>query len=231
MLNKEKRHIPKLPSVPLMSPLAIDQLTQLCFKEDSLQEADAILVFGTSIAVDATIEALLQLLHKRIADKVILTGGMPNFEGTRKLSVPESQTLYDLTASKAPSNVTFFLEKESTNTLENIIKAKPFLADLKAKKVLYLCRSFAAGRCFLTAYKHLPNITLVQSSYHMPALNTPKFIRPDNWFNLEEGRQRVWGEFLRIREYGKQKDIDYDLVKEKVELLEGIFELDRNGNA
>ncbi len=218
--NRQKRLIPKLPLVPSLNNLSIELLTQLCFRKDNIQRADLIFVFGTSIGVLETIDKLLELLKLGLSKKVLITGGMPQFEGAITLKEPESQTLYNLIRNKSPTDVEFYLEGRSTNTLENVIYSSEIIKDLKIANILFLSRSFTAGRCFLTLIKQYPKVPLFQSSYHMPLSGPVQLLTYNNWFTFKEGRQRIWGEYLRIREYSKIGFIAYEPVKEVIAALE-----------
>ncbi len=41
-----------------------------------------------------------------------------------------------------------------------------------------------------------------------------------DWHTFDFGRRRLWGEYLRIKEYGNREDIEYEEVKDLVEEIE-----------
>lgn len=222
--SRTKREIPKLPIVPNLSEQSIKLLTELCFREDNIKKCDAILVFGTSIGIDETIRSIINLLDAEISNNVIITGGMPNYEKSINLKEPESETIFKLFKNyNLSKKINFFLEKKSTNTYENVYFSIPYLQELKIKSLLFSSRSYAAGRNYLTIRKLLPEIQIYCASYSLFINGNPnESIRSDNWFNFLEGRQRVWGEFLRIKAYGQREHLYFDEVKENIKKISDL---------
>lgn len=85
----------------------------------------------------------------------------------------------------------------------------------------FLGKTQSAGREFLILKKYLPNSEILQYTWIAQHYEQP--ITADSWHTFEQGRQRVWGEFLRIKKYGERGDIAYpEEVKEVVERIEKI---------
>ena len=215
-MEKVKREIPKLPDVPKLTNKQIQLLTELCFRQDNPEKADAIFVFGTSIGIKETVDALEYLICNNFSNIAIISGGVNNFIGSKELCEADSETIYNLIKDRS-AQCKFYLEKLSINTLENVINSKDIINSLNCKIMIYLCRSFCAGRCFLTLRRIFPTIKFLQYTYSMPSVNSGRLIESNNWFEFEEGKQRVWGEYLRIKFYGEKNDIEYSSVKKVIE--------------
>ena len=52
--------------------------------------------------------------------------------------------------------------------------------------------------------------SILQKTYDAMYYDDSLVIGRDNWQNTKEGRERVWGEFLRIKHYGQRGDIAAD---------------------
>ena len=77
------------------------------------------------------------------------------------------------------------------------------------KDVVFMAAHHHCGRCRLTLMKYMPHLEIRQHGY-IPRLDGMlALISPRHWHCEPFYRSHVWGEFLRIREYGKQGVIAY----------------------
>lgn len=219
----EKRSIPKLADVPPLTPDRISLLTQLCFLPNDPQKSDLIFVFGVSTGLPDLTSVLKGILSKEISQKILITGGNPNFIDNPPLPKPEAEVIHDLISDFLPDSMKVILETEATSTLENVTFSKKKLGKIFPNKILYVGRSLASRRCHLTLSKYFPSTKLYPFSYDMDGTIEKKLITKDTWHLFREGRSRVWGEYLRIKKYGESGDIDYAPVKDIVEKIQTLF--------
>jgi hypothetical protein len=68
--------------------------------------------------------------------------------------------------------------------------------------------------------KFLPKIQIYQKTFNTKYITAKKDIDKNNWYTFKFGRERVWGEFLRIKKYGSRGDIEYASVKNLIKEIE-----------
>ena len=90
-------------------------------------------------------------------------------------------------------------------------------------KIGFIFPSYASQRGYLTLRRFLPRAQIIQFSYDAVYPESGRPISPEKWHTFDFGRRRVWGEFLRIRQYGQRGDIAYGEVKDLVEKIELSF--------
>lgn len=203
---------------PLLSPEIIRLVNDLCFGQELFEAGsfDAVLIFGTKYAVNQrqiadTFPAIFTLHKPKV---VYITGGE-----TEKGSV-ESEGILQFIDPSRYSQVEFRLDRTSTNTKENVEQAM-MLGLTEHPRLLFVAKSPHRGRCRLTLAKYLLPSVKIQSRGYDPifAEGMPP-VRRDNWYAFPEVCRRMWGEFLRIEEYGRRGHIHYPPeVQEKVELI------------
>lgn len=215
-----KRQIPKHPVVPELNNEAVALITQLCFREDTETDADLLFVFGTCVSIDDAASTVSDLLGIPSIRSLVLTGGIPEYADTFLHGKPEAVLLYDALEDFIAPGVDILLETYSTHTLENVTEALKLKDFSHYKKILFVSKSFAAGRAYLTLKKYVPNSQLLQKTFDAHYPHDEQRISRDSWHQFEAGKQRVWGEFLRIREYGQRGDIAYDDVRPLVREIE-----------
>lgn len=98
------------------------------------------------------------------------------------------------------------MERKSTNTLENFLFAKEVFDFSKIKKIMFICKSHVTGRQERTLIQHFPE-GLHYIPYTFDATYQGVTVSRDNWMTSQTGRQRVWGEYLRILHYGEKGDL------------------------
>jgi hypothetical protein len=216
------RQIPKNPTVPPLNEQAISLLTMLCFREDNEGFADAMFIFGTRTSMDKQASVAIDLLSKYQYSNLILTGGIPLYDGTPVFNKTEADLLHAELKQHIPTKTKLFLEKSSTNTLENVTKTIKIHDLSQHEKIIFITKSFAAGRAYLTLRKYLPQCIIIQKTYDPTYLDDKLIVSRSDWHDAKEGRARVWSEFLRIKHYGQRDDIAYKEISSIVEEIEQI---------
>src|SRR6185503_8202402 len=160
----QKREIDRNPKTPVLSDRAIVLLTQLCFRpDDQVEQADLIFVFSTPMEVQIVSKILDELLLHGLSKQVFVTGGIPNFDDYT-VAKPESQLVLDMIHFSKYPNVKFYSESTSKNTKENVTEALKVLDFAQYKKVIFVFKSHAARRGYLTLKKYLPVTKLLQKT-------------------------------------------------------------------
>lgn len=210
--------ISRNPLAPSLNKKAISLLTRLCFrKDDPIKKVDGIFIFSSSHEIKKLASLIERLLLKKISPKVFITGGITYNLLNLNLKTSKNPTEADLLLNAINinkfKNVNFFVERESTNTLENVAETLVHPEFKKCKNLLFVFKSHAAGRGYLTLKKYLANVNLWQKTFNTKYAESEKVITRYNWHTFLFGRERVWGEFLRIQKYGLRGDIEYDSVR------------------
>lgn|GEM_PF-394598 len=220
----EKREIERNPKVPALSQKLISLLTELCFRpDDPVKPADLIFVFGSSSSLKTLGIFTKQLLDQNVSTKVFLSGDGSLYKGIgRFLSRPESFYILKEINPKAYPGIEFYTEDKSNNTLENVTEALKILDLPRFKSILYIAKSHASQRCYLTLRKFVPKTELLQTTFDRIYPGTNTKLSRDTWHTFNYGRSRVWGEFLRIKTYGERGDIC--LSKDTVDIIREIEE-------
>ncbi len=221
------QEIKRNPQTPELSQEAIELLTKLCFRPDTqLEPVDLIFEFSSPREPDRVVQIIENLLKNNISRKVFVTGGMPDFVDSPKLGKSESEILLEkIDLSKFPE-VQFFSENKSTNTLDNVTEALKVLDFRNYEKVLFIFKRHDSMRAYLSLKKFLPNTKILQQTFAGLYVGTDRPLDENTWHTYEFGKTRVWGEFLRIKKYGRRGDIFYD---EKIdEIIKQIDKLTMN---
>lgn len=201
--------IPKTPVAPKLSAADCDYLTEIAFGPiRSLQPCDALFIFsGTQ---SGHWEQPLEAYQKGYTKKFIVTGGRS------MTSLPHPTWHYgNLTESAVierhllaggipPASI--ISEHRSTNSLENVQMTLNLVNYGQINRLMFTCKSHAAGRQWRTLALNLPP-TMTYIPYSFDAIYEGISISRNTWMNSEIGIKRVWGEYLRILQYGKQGDI------------------------
>lgn len=205
------REIPKkaAPTVQIDEMLC-SLLTSLCFGvEQDLDPVDLIFVYGTPFFIEQAALKLASLLHLNISNKVIIAGGIMPYGETYLQQKSEARLIYDEIADQF-KNIDFYLEEKSQNTLDNVIESLKILNFSSYNKVCFVFPSHGTNRGYLTLKKFLPSAKITPASYDSYYPEDGCFMAKDTWHHTEQGKQRIWGEFLRIQEYGNRGDIALD---------------------
>lgn len=217
--------IERNPSSPKLNAKAKRLLTELCFrKDDGLKSVNGIFVYSSTTGIEKMIKLLEKDLRLGISKKVFITGGLPPKELAKDLLVKGTTKEADLVLRALHperfSDVKFFVERKSSNTLENVTETLKNPEFRKCKSLLFVFKSHAAGRGYLTLKKFFKSATILQRTFNTRYKRANKTITRNNWHTFAFGRDRVWGEFLRIKTYGKRGDIEYGLVERIVKEIE-----------
>lgn len=124
----------------------------------------------------------------------------------------ESVPMKEMALESGVPEKDIIMETNSTNTKENVIESLLVLDEylgLKNIQRIMICTAFYhMRRCHLTLQKYAPS--WIEYSFY-PVLD--KTTRPDNWWNYENGRNRVCKEIKGLIHYAKIGDIlDFKIV-------------------
>lgn len=220
-----KREIDKNPTTPRLSAKAKELLTELCFrKDDDLQKVDGIFVFASTMDIEKLAKLIEKILDKNISKKVFITGGRIPDEKVRQLALTRGSTEANLLLNALDvhrfKDVRFYTETRSTNTLENVTETLKNSEFTKCKSLLFIFKSHAVGRGYLTLRKFFPSARLYQVSYYPRYEPVNKIITRSNWHSFAFTKGRVWGEYLRIKKYSSRGDINYASVEKLLDNIE-----------
>ncbi len=179
----------------------IEAITNFLFLESEIiEKTDLIFVFGSSHL--ETMDEVKKIYDKKITDKIFITGHSKD-----KLNEIEADRFYKQGIKLGIPEKNFLLEREATNTKENIINSMPIIEEAigfkNIKKIMFVCKAFHTRRVLMTAKKFFPeNIEY----YFLPIIGE-KNIRKDNWWKNKVSETRVLEELCRIGEYALKGDI------------------------
>ncbi len=223
------REVDRNPVIPRLNKNIINLLTRLCFRQDDVvNHADLIFFFSTQHHTQKAVKLITKLLNNQVAPKILITGGNPPYPDTSVEVIESQQILNLLNKSKFP-HIDFYSEQTSRNLQENVIHSIPIIKKINPQKILFVTKSHAAGRSYLTLKKQFPRVQLKQITYNVKYENSPHEITKQNWYTFKSGKQRVWGEFLRIKLYGRRGDIEYDDVQDLIIQIENSINKSRYG--
>ena len=186
----------------LVSCLKEDNLTfeivdKLLFHglEDTKENADCIIVLGSSKAAKYRVPVAADVYHANRAKKIMLCGGtMQDFPDGR---YSEAEHMYKAVLELGVAEENVILEKSSQNTVENILFA---LVELqrnfwlnRVRRVLLITTAYHMRRSLAIARYLFPaHIDVVPC----PANDTNT--KRENWMNTPEGIARAKGEAMNI---------------------------------
>lgn len=208
----EKREIERNPKIPFFTEKIVKLLTELCFcPDDRIEPVDLIFVFGSSSSLKKIKDLIKELLDQNISLEVFISGDGSLYNNALKTSgKSESFSILQKINPRIYPKVKFYLEDKSNNTLENVTEALKVLDIRRYKSILYIAKSHASKRCYLTLRKFTQNTKLLRKTFNRLYPNTNTELSRDAWHTFGFGKSRVWGEFLRIKTYGERGDIFYD---------------------
>lgn len=204
-----QREIPRFIECPPLSPELTGLLTELVYLPNDIpRSCDLLFVFGNRNFSDAA-KHLDSLLHKHLAPKVIITGGIPKFEDSYPYEIPESEEIFNrIPASRYP-DVYFALEKSSISTVDNVRKSLGLIPE-NLQILGFTCLWYISRRSRLSLQKYLPQTRLLQFAYPKIIPEENAVLDPENWIRSDTGKNRTYAEYLRIKLYGERGDIAYD---------------------
>ncbi len=217
--------VKKNPTAPILSDVLIKEITELCFRNDDPMpnKLDLIFVFA-SLSESKHIADLVEgILYKTIIPKVLISGGYNTFTESFKHNslLSESEEIFSHIDVKNFANVEFYLEKRSDNTLANVVESMRVLDFSNYSNIAYIFKQHASTRGYLTLKKFVSQDTqLFQKTWPAKYPGENNALSYSNWYKTEFGRNRVWGEVLRIRKYGERGDIYYPAnISSRVNLI------------
>jgi uncharacterized SAM-binding protein YcdF (DUF218 family) len=180
---------------------SIEAITNFLFLEsEKIGKADLIFVFGSSYL--STMDEVKRLYNKKIADKILITG-----HSKGKLKEIEADRFYARGVELGLPKKIFLLERDATNTKENIINSIPIIdkaIGLKnIKKIIFVCKTFHTRRVLMTAKKFLPT----NIKYYFVPIIDERNIKKENWWKDNIAKTRVLEELRRIGEYTLKGDL------------------------
>lgn len=211
------RLVEKNPDYPHLSETAIKLLTQLCFKPDELQPADLIVNLSTATHLDLPAAIVESIVNQNLCHTLLSTGGIPDYQDSFPTTFSESLLFLNALKPELKHQLTIYSEEKSRNFKENVIYGLQAIDFSKLKTVIYITKSHASGRAYLTLKKSCPNTQFLAQTY-APPYNGFRITR-ENWHRDERGKARVWGEYLRIKIYGSRGDIEYDEVSSLIDQI------------
>jgi uncharacterized SAM-binding protein YcdF (DUF218 family) len=201
--------ISKEPGAPDFSEKKIKDLTEIVFGEKKKKiSCDALFVFsGTH---PGHWKKAIEAYKKGYCSEIIVTGGksltgVPHPDWPDD-SVKEADVIISQLLKAGIQQEKVFHENQSTNSLENVLYAKGIYDFTRIQRLMYICKSHVAGRQERTLRKHLGE-HLEFIPFAFDAEYQGVVVNRGSWSETETGRNRVWGEFLRIITYGEKGDI------------------------
>ncbi|MFA6428104.1 MAG: YdcF family protein [Candidatus Buchananbacteria bacterium] len=183
---------------------AIEAITKFIFLESSkIKKVDLIFVFGSSYLT--TMDEVKKLYNKKVANKILITG-----HSKGKLKEIEADRFYNKGLELGIVPEVFLLEKEATNTKENIINSRPLIERSigfkNIKKIMFVCKAFHTRRVLMTAKKFFPS----NIKYYFCPVIDERNIKKENWWQNKEAKTRVLEELRRIAEYTLKGDLSLE---------------------
>jgi len=177
--------------------MTIETVDRLLFQgmEDSGDNADCIIVLGSSKAAEYRVPVAVDVYKAGRTDRIMLCGGVLRDFPDGKRSEAEHMRKAALELGVAEEDV--ILENASRNTVENILFAMIELQRNlwlnKVRRVLLVTTSYHMRRSLAIARYLFPEHIAV-----VPCPANDRNTRRDNWMNTPEGIERAKGEAMNI---------------------------------
>jgi uncharacterized SAM-binding protein YcdF (DUF218 family) len=201
----KNRSIPREVAVEDLSPEEIEHITQTVFVASESQPTDLLFIFGTSTIDNEILESVARDCLQGRFSKVLVTGLSGRlYDETGK---PVARIMRDeLIARGVPSDI-ILVQDRSTNTLEDVAFSLDVLEkhDISPNSIAFLCKAHHSGRCLRTLRKFFPSQTLLPITYVVEYEGVR--VSREDWYQHQVSRGRVYGEYLRIIEYTRRRDI------------------------
>ncbi|NDE68303.1 hypothetical protein EB052_01715 [bacterium] len=214
------KEIPREVPCPRLIPRVTQLLTELCFSPDrgivspGDDQFDALLVLGVSRPVTQRMCAdkvsMICLAHR--PSIVYITGG--GATGLSKGGPTEASLIHWWMDKMSIAGIDIVLEGMSVCTRTNVTCALD-LGLRRYKRIAFVCKAGHYGRMILTLRKYVASGTVIVAGYEYSfpvddgRVSDLFMLSKSTWMRDRRCRDRMWGEFLRIREYGERGDIDY----------------------
>jgi len=208
----ESTAIPRFPQHPPLDDDLIAEITVIVFgKPVSPRPCDLIFVFGGShpgLWIKSH-EAYLAGLGKEI----IVTGGHKPTATRHKTwhhgTTPEAHVIRQELTSRGIPEEKIHVEAKSTNTLENVLYAQEVYDFSTTNSILAVCKSYGVGRQCRTLKRHISTDTKVIPYPFDTSLGGEGHpITRDNWMSMPDSTSFVFGQMLKIIEYGSKGHLE-----------------------
>lgn len=177
------------------------EVTKYIFIEAKPQKADLIFIFGTATYKNVA-EKAYELYKKGLASKIMISGGLNEITNEN-----ESKMISEELISLGVKRKDIILEDKSTNTLENVLFSKKVIEEKigfkNIKKVLLVVKNYHSRRAMMTFKKYFP-----KSVEFLPIPYKVFDFTKSSWFETEKGKEKVVGEYNKIKQYLKEGDIE-----------------------
>ncbi|MCD8144369.1 MAG: YdcF family protein [Oscillospiraceae bacterium] len=214
-----------------MNDLALENLTVLwdyMHLNHALTPADCIIGFGNYNGEIARRAA--ELYHQGYAPKILFTGGLGrNTDGLWTAS--EAEHFAEIALAEGVPAADILLEKESTNTAENILFSKRLLerSGVPVRTILGVHQPFMERRIWAAWQVYWPQVKLIVTS---PRLTIPVYLENSVRQGITEQAavEVIVGDFQRMEVYAKKGyQIPQDIPQPVREAFQVMVQLGYDG--
>lgn len=175
----------------------IEKISNYIFLNDGDDESDLAFVFGTHLCLRQSVEKATELYKIGLVPKIIFTGGL-----NAKSQTIESEEMKRLSIALGVSEEDIFIEKESTNTMENVAFSLPIIDKVinlsNIKCITAVVKDFHSRRAVMTLRKYIPkHIKILVAPYES---DDPRYSKKV-WHESEVGREKINEEIDKIKLY------------------------------
>jgi uncharacterized SAM-binding protein YcdF (DUF218 family) len=183
-----------------MNKEEIEKITNYIFLKSEPQKADLALVFGTRH--QEAIYKVYELYRDGFVSKILVSGGQNRVTGENEAK-EMTQKLIELGVATED----IIPEDCSTNSLENVLFSKNVIEKVfnfdHVKKIIAVVKHYHSRRALMTLKKHFPkNIQLIPVTYEIHGFTSK------DWFDNEDGKEKVMSEWNKIPIYLAKGDIE-----------------------
>ncbi len=178
----------------------VKKITDYLFIESRPEPVDLAIIFGSRH--QEPLDKVYELYQQGYVKKVLLSGGV-----NKKSGQIEADEMAKNLKQMGVIEEDLILERESTNTLENVLFSLKLIEDQlgweKVKKIAAIVKHYHSRRSLMTLKKHFPKtVEIVPVCYEIYG-----FTR-ENWSDSEVGREKVMHEWENIPIYLAKGDIE-----------------------
>lgn len=184
-----------------LTPQEIKTITDYLFISAPPEKSDLVFIPGTSHFL-VPMAITHKLWKEGYSGKILVSGGINEHTGKNEAD----GMLENLISLGVPKNIVF-KERKSSNTLENVVYSRKII-DIEfgirnIRSVLVVVKNYHARRAIMTLKKNLsPSIKYFPIEYDVLGFTK------DTWANEEKNRERVLGEYQKIKTYLQKGDLE-----------------------
>lgn len=189
----------------------VEEITEIVFgKLCAPEPCDLIFIFGGSHPGLWLTGA--EAYHAGLGRTILATGGHKataiRHHSWTHGTTPEAWIIRDeLIARDVPSEA-IYVEDRSTNSLENVRFAQAIYDFTPIESILVVCRSHGVGRQSRTLRRHIaPHVKLIPYPFDTNIGREGPVVTRYNWMTMESSRSGVFGQLLKIFQYGARDHI------------------------